>query len=71
MVFAAAKNPNSIEGTYRLVSRDLADGTQQTPPQLQGLDHVYGGVPKLQHLLDGRRREKNVHLLYRDLLSDR
>ncbi len=37
MVFAAAKSPHSIEGTYRLVSRDLADGTQQVPPQIHGL----------------------------------
>ncbi|CAN5173264.1 hypothetical protein BH18GEM1_BH18GEM1_14340 [soil metagenome] len=37
IVFAVAKSPNSIEGTYRLVSRGLPDGTRLVPPQLQGL----------------------------------
>jgi hypothetical protein len=27
----------SIKGTYRLVSRDLADGTKQVPPNIMGL----------------------------------
>jgi hypothetical protein len=27
----------SIEGTYRLVSRDLPDGRVQTPPEIMGL----------------------------------
>jgi hypothetical protein len=29
--------PPSIEGTYRLVSRDLPDGTKQVPPSIVGL----------------------------------
>ena len=33
---APAKSP-TIEGTYRLVSRDLADGTKQVPPNIVGL----------------------------------
>ena len=33
---APPKSPN-IEGTYRLVSRDLPDGTKQVPPSIVGL----------------------------------
>jgi hypothetical protein len=33
---ADAKGP-SIKGSYRLVSRDLADGTRQVPPNIVGL----------------------------------
>lgn len=33
----AGQNPLQLEGTYRLVSRDLPDGTTVTPPDLQGL----------------------------------
>ena len=33
---AHAKGP-SIRGSYRLVSRDLADGTKQVPPNIVGL----------------------------------
>jgi hypothetical protein len=33
---ANSKGP-SIQGTYRLVSRDLADGTKQVPPNIVGL----------------------------------
>jgi hypothetical protein len=29
--------PPSIQGTYRLVSRDLSDGTKQVPPDVVGL----------------------------------
>lgn len=29
--------PFGMEGTYRLVSRDLADGTALTPPAIQGM----------------------------------
>lgn len=29
--------PPSIEGTYRLVSRDLPDGSKQVPPAIDGL----------------------------------
>lgn len=29
--------PPRIEGTYRLVSRDLPDGTKQVPPSIEGL----------------------------------
>jgi hypothetical protein len=32
-----AVSPPSIEGTYRLVSRDLANGTTQRPPDILGL----------------------------------
>ena len=32
-----APKPPSIEGTYRLVSRDLPDGTKQVPPAIDGL----------------------------------
>ncbi|MGH7563804.1 MAG: hypothetical protein ACREK5_05220 [Gemmatimonadota bacterium] len=31
------RNPDDLEGTYRLVSRDLADGTTVTPPDIQGM----------------------------------
>ena len=34
---APVKAP-SIEGTYRLVSRDLPDGSKQVPPAIYGLD---------------------------------
>ena len=34
---APPKSP-SIEGTYRLVSRDLPDGSTQVPPAIDGLD---------------------------------
>jgi hypothetical protein len=30
-------NPPSIRGTYQLVSRDLADGTKQVPPNIVGM----------------------------------
>lgn len=33
----APPKPPSIEGTYRLVSRDLPDGTKQVPPAIDGL----------------------------------
>jgi hypothetical protein len=33
----AAGEPPSIEGTYKLVSRDLPDGTKQAPPDVLGL----------------------------------
>ena len=34
---AAFPKPPSIEGTYRLVSRDLPDGSKQVPPAINGL----------------------------------
>lgn len=34
---AAPLKPPSIEGTYRLVSRDLPDGSKQVPPTMDGL----------------------------------
>lgn len=34
----APPKPPSIEGTYRLVSRDLPDGSKQAPPVIDGLD---------------------------------
>ena len=34
---AAPLKPPSIEGTYRLVSRDLPDGSKQVPPAIEGL----------------------------------
>jgi hypothetical protein len=33
----AEQNPGDLEGTFRLVSRDLADGTTVGPPDTQGL----------------------------------
>src|SRR5439155_4976818 len=33
----APPKPPSIEGTYRLVSRDLPDGSKQAPPAINGL----------------------------------
>ena len=33
---APPKSPN-IEGTYRLISRDMADGTKLVPPNITGL----------------------------------
>jgi hypothetical protein len=33
----APPKPPSIEGTYRLVSRDLPDGSKQVPPAINGL----------------------------------
>lgn len=33
----AERNQTDIEGTYRLVSRDLSDGTTVSPPDIQGL----------------------------------
>lgn len=33
----APTKPPSIQGTYRLVSRDLPDGTRQVPPNIVGL----------------------------------
>ncbi len=33
----ASPKPPSIKGTYRLVSRDLPDGTKQVPPSIVGL----------------------------------
>jgi len=33
----APPKPPSIEGTYRLVSRDLSDGSKQAPPAINGL----------------------------------
>lgn len=33
----AERNPVDLEGTYRLVSRDLSDGTSMEPPDIQGL----------------------------------
>jgi hypothetical protein len=33
----APPKPPSIEGTYRLVSRDLPDGSKQVPPAIDGL----------------------------------
>ncbi|MGH7572826.1 MAG: hypothetical protein ACREMK_13435 [Gemmatimonadota bacterium] len=33
----AERNQTDIEGTYRLVSRDLPDGTTVSPPDIQGL----------------------------------
>ncbi len=33
----AAPKPPSIEGTYKLVSRDLPDGSKQVPPAIDGL----------------------------------
>ncbi len=36
-ISAAAPKPPSIEGTYRLVSRDLPDGSKQVPPAIDGL----------------------------------
>jgi len=33
----APPKPPSIEGTYRLVSRDLPDGTKEVPPKIVGL----------------------------------
>ena len=33
----AERNPIDLEGTYRLVSRDLPDGTTVEPPDTQGL----------------------------------
>ena len=34
---AAESSPSSLEGTYKLVSRDLPDGTKQFPPDVVGL----------------------------------
>ncbi len=34
---AAGSSPSSIEGTYKLVSQDLPDGTKQFPPDVMGL----------------------------------
>src|SRR5213593_3797221 len=34
---SAPPKPLSIEGTYRLVSRDLRNGTKQVPPTVDGL----------------------------------
>ncbi len=34
---AAGSSPSSLEGTYKLVSRDLPDGTKQFPPDVVGL----------------------------------
>lgn len=31
------RSPNDIEGTYRLVSRDLPDGSTVSPPDIQGM----------------------------------
>jgi hypothetical protein len=33
----AERNPVDLEGTYRLVSRDLPDGSTVEPPDMQGL----------------------------------
>ena len=33
----AESSPSSLEGTYKLVSRDLPDGTKQFPPDVVGL----------------------------------
>lgn len=33
----AQRNPVDLEGTFRLVSRDLPDGSTMSPPDLQGL----------------------------------
>ena len=33
----APLKPPSVEGTYRLVSRDLPDGSKQVPPAIEGL----------------------------------
>jgi len=33
----AERNPINLEGTFRLVSRDLPDGTTVEPPDMQGL----------------------------------
>ncbi len=37
VISAAVPKPPSIEGTYRLVSRDLPDGSNQVPPAINGL----------------------------------
>ncbi len=38
LIFLTAPlKPPSIEGTYRLVSRDLPDGSKQVPPAIDGL----------------------------------
>jgi hypothetical protein len=34
---AISTKPPTIKGTYRLVARDLADGTKQVPPNVVGL----------------------------------
>ena len=34
---AAVEDPPTIQGTYRLVSRELPDGTMLTPPEIMGL----------------------------------
>ncbi len=42
--FVGARPMKGIEGTYRLVSRDLPDGTTVDPPEIAGLityDHGY------------------------------
>ena len=42
--FAYAENPN---GTYRLVTRTLADGTVLTPPAVQGMGTFKNGMYQL------------------------
>jgi hypothetical protein len=62
---ALAQAPN-IEGTYRLVSRTLPDGTVQKPPDVIGLQ-TYERPLELQHLVEGPRRTTRLTLHRRDL----
>lgn len=52
------RSPLDIEGTYRLVSRDLADGSTMSPPDIQGLltyDDGYRNFNIYWHDADGKR----------------
>jgi len=58
---ASAADPTkapSIDGTYRLVERDLPDGTKVQPPEvigLQSLSHGYRNFNITWHDADGKR----------------
>jgi hypothetical protein len=48
---------SSVEGTWRLVARDLPDGTHLTPPQIMGMYSVTKGQRNLNvfwHTPDGK-----------------
>lgn len=47
---AAHAQLSSVEGTWRLVARDLPDGTRVTPPQVMGMASLHKGQRNLNVL---------------------
>jgi hypothetical protein len=65
LVCSAAASAQEVPGTWRLLKRELADGSEQRPPAVVGLGTWVGGYPPLV-VIEGDTLTATLHGVFVD-----